>query len=292
MPRRAPAVERSLAVLNFLAAHPDERFTLSELARNLELNKATLHAILSALADSGYLVRDEEEKSYGLGPALIAVGNAAVSAFPVVDYAVPEMQALTDDLGLMCVASAAIHDEIVILARTGSPRPFGVYVQPGQRLPLVPPLGAVFVAWQGPREIERWLARLGPSAAKQDLEHNRDALVAVKTRGYSVGVEGRGRSDGAPSVRRGRTLTLEEGVRTIRVEEYAPTALDPKATYRLNHVGAPVFGPDGGVALALFLIGFPGPTSGGQVEQLADRLVSAAARVTKEIQGQPPDGPA
>jgi DNA-binding IclR family transcriptional regulator len=282
-------VERSLAVLNFMAAHPDDKFTLSELARNLDLNKATLHAILSALADAGYLVRDSAEKSYGLGPALIAVGNAAVSAFPVVDYAVPEMQALTDDLGLMCVASAAIHGEIVILARTGMPRPFGVYVQPGQRLPLIPPLGAVFVAWQGEREIERWFARLGPKATKEDVDHNREALAAVKARGYSVGMEGGGGADRSSSARRARTLTLEEGVRTIRVEEYAPIELDPQATYRLNHVGAPVFAPDGGVALALFLIGFPGPTPGGQVEQLADRLVTAAARVTKEIHGRPPE---
>jgi DNA-binding IclR family transcriptional regulator len=198
------------------------------------------------------------------------------------------MQALTDDLGLMCVASAAIHDEIVILARSGTPRPFGVYVQPGQRLPLTPPLGAVFVAWQGEREVDRWLARLGPRASKEDVEHNRQALAAVKTRGYSVGMEGDGRAERS-SARRARTLTLEEGVRTIRVEEYAPIDLDPRATYRLNHVGAPVFGPDGGVALALFLIGFPGPTAGSQVEELADRLVTATARVTKEIHGRPPE---
>ena len=45
MARRAPAVERSIAVLNYLAARPDDRFTLSEIARATDLNKATLHAI-------------------------------------------------------------------------------------------------------------------------------------------------------------------------------------------------------------------------------------------------------
>src|SRR5438552_2432290 len=80
MPRRAPAVERSVAVLNLLAAHPSEKLTLSEIARDLGLNKATLHAILSALADAGYLVRDPARKSYGLGPAPIPPGNAACAA--------------------------------------------------------------------------------------------------------------------------------------------------------------------------------------------------------------------
>lgn len=117
MARRAPAVERSIAVLNFLAAHPGERFTLSEVARSLHLNKATLHALLSAMTESGYLVRDPAQKSYGLGPALIALGNSALGTYPAADYAVPEMQGLSDELGLDCVASAAIHDEIVILDR-------------------------------------------------------------------------------------------------------------------------------------------------------------------------------
>lgn len=47
MARRAPAVERSIAVLNFLAARPEDRYTLSEIARSTNLNKATLHAIIN-----------------------------------------------------------------------------------------------------------------------------------------------------------------------------------------------------------------------------------------------------
>jgi len=110
MARRAPAVERAVAVLNLLAAHPQQRYTLSEIARDLKLNKATLHAILGALTDEGYLVRDPAAKSYALGPALVALGNSAVSTYPAAECAVPEMRALTDELGLDCVASAAISD--------------------------------------------------------------------------------------------------------------------------------------------------------------------------------------
>ena len=54
MPRRAPAVERVIAVLNLLAAHPGQPYTLSDIARDLELNKATLHAILWALTQAGF----------------------------------------------------------------------------------------------------------------------------------------------------------------------------------------------------------------------------------------------
>jgi DNA-binding IclR family transcriptional regulator len=285
MPRRAPAVERSIAVLNLLAAHPGERYTLSEIARDLKLNKATLHAILWALTEAGYLVRDPEGKSYGLGPALVAVGTAALSSFSSVEVARPEMDALADDLGLDVIASTVIHGEIVIVARAGTPRPFGIVLQPGQRLPLIPPLGAVFVAWSGQDEIEAWLGRLGPISV-ETRERFRNAIEAVRERGYSVGLEGDAH---LLQALRGEGETVEQAVKGLRREEYALIDLDRKATYRLNHVGAPVFGPDGRVALGMFLIGFQGRVPGGDVEVAAERLVTAASTVTGAIHGREPD---
>lgn len=286
MARRAPAVERAIGVLNLLAAHPGQRYTLSEIARDLKLNKATLHAILGALTDSGYLVRDPVAKSYALGPALVALGNSAVGTFPAAECALPEMQALTDELALDCVASASISDEIVILARAGVPRPFGVYIQAGQRLPLAPPLGTVFVAWSEKPVIERWLSKLGSPPKKATADHFRRAVQAVRARGYSVGLEG------SRQPRRARTAatggSLEEEVRGVRLEEYALIDVDRKQQYFVNHIGAPAFGPDGEVAIALFLIGFTGTLSGAEVERDANRLLQAADRVTKEIHGRAP----
>ncbi|MGZ4119780.1 MAG: IclR family transcriptional regulator [Actinomycetota bacterium] len=286
MARRAPAVERAVGVLNLLAAHPGQRYTLSEIARDLTLNKATLHAILGALTESGYLVRDPVAKSYALGPALVALGNSAVGTFPAAECALPEMQALSDELGLDCVASAAISDEIVILARAGVPRPFGVYIQAGQRLPLAPPLGTVFVAWSEQPVIERWLSKLGSPPKKATVDHFRRAVESVRARGYSVGLEG------SRQPRRPRNAatggSLEEEVRGVRLEEYALIDVDRKQQYFVNHIGAPAFGPDGEVAIALFLIGFTGTVSGAEVERDANRLLQAADRVTKEIQGRAP----
>src|SRR5688500_14232348 len=166
MARRAPAVERSIAVLNFLASQPEERFTLSEIARSTDLNKATLHAILGALTESGFVLREEERKTYGLGPALVALGGAAVEANPAVQLSLPHMEALSNELGLDCVASTAIENQIVILARTSSRKPFGINVEPGQRLPLSPPLRTAFVAWSPQTQHDRAHASEGPSAPK------------------------------------------------------------------------------------------------------------------------------
>jgi len=152
MARPSPAVGRVVAVLNFLAAHPDDGFTLSELARHVDLNKATAHSMLNALADAGYVLRHPTRLIYTLGPALVALGNAVAGSSPAVDFARDEMRALAGRFELECLATTAVADEMVIVARSGVPSRVATVdelVQVGRRLPLVPPLGTVFKAWAG-----------------------------------------------------------------------------------------------------------------------------------------------
>lgn len=284
MARPAPAIDRTVAVLNHLAANPTRQFSLSELARDLELNKATAHGMLSSLAEAGYLTRDPEAKTYGLGPALIALGNAALASTPAARLAEPHMAALTAEFDLECIASAAIADEIVILARAGAARPLGINVQPGQRLPLAPPLGTVFVAWSGPEAIDRWLSHVGPQQSAADLERYREALATVRERGYSVALGGEGQQRLVQALKEAG----HEPATTRGGEEYALVELAGSSRYRINHIGAPVFGPRGEVVLALFLIGFRGQIAAEEVPRYAERLQDAAESVTAALSGRSP----
>jgi DNA-binding IclR family transcriptional regulator len=271
-------------LLNFLAAHPEDPWSLSELARRLDLNKATAHAMLATLTDAGYLLRHPVDKTFTLGPGVIAVGNAAaVREYEVVDFARAEMQSLADELAVRCIASAAIGHEIVFLAASGEAEPFGLHIQVGARLPLVPPLGTVFVAWSSPEEIDEWLRRLGPSASDEELRRYRDAVDTVRRRGYSLGLE----------VRAARGLIEPEGDRhsafsELGHNEYVLLELEHSASYRLSHIAAPVFGPDGRVVLSLNLMGFRNELGAEQVPELAERVTEATNRVTKAIHGKVP----
>ena len=62
--RTSPPTQRVVAVLDFLAQHPHDRFGLSELARRLDLSKPTCLGIVSTLTEFGYLVRDAQDKTY------------------------------------------------------------------------------------------------------------------------------------------------------------------------------------------------------------------------------------
>jgi len=148
------------------------------------------------------------------------------------------------------------------------------------------PLGSVFVAWSVPEAVERWLHKADVPAKIQ--KRYRDAVEVVRARGYSVGLEGESFARALGGNPRSARSMLERNVRGIRIHEYALMDLDAKASYRVNHIGAPVFGPGGEVALALFLIGFGGELPGAAVEATAARLLDAAGRVTRAIHGRHP----
>ena len=295
MARPAPAANRALEILNFLAAHPTESFTLSELARRLDMNNASAHAVLAVLTDSGYLVRHAAHKTYGLGPAVVALGNAALERHRVIEVARVEMERLTRELGVQIVATSATVDEIVFVERVGRYTGHDPSPRVAERVPLVPPLGTVFMAWASDDTVEAWLDRLDPSTTRDELELHRYSLEWVREHGYTVALEGDTR------VELGRTLIeltdqptssdlrahLEKLFERLSHERYSPTDA-PSEPFSVSLVAAPVFGPTSEVVLALSAIGFPEPLESAAVDAIGERVRRATAAITAETHGRPP----
>ncbi|MCT7657810.1 IclR family transcriptional regulator [Mycobacterium deserti] len=155
--RASPPTDRVVRILDFLAAHPAERFGVSELARRLGLSKPTCLGIVTALADAGYLVRDAGDKTYRLGPSLITLGHKAQESMRVSPAVREQLRRLSDRFGATAALSGVIDDRITLLdlvAPAGA-RP-GVEV--GQSYPFAPPVGLMFVLWDD--EAKRnWLAK-------------------------------------------------------------------------------------------------------------------------------------
>ena len=295
MAKPALAAARALQVLDYCAAHPRRPFTLSELSAALSISPASALSVLQALTDAGYLVRHPTHKTYELGPSLVASGQAALSRHRVLDLARAEMAALADDLRTECLASAVAGDRIVILATAGRPPLQAADVRVGQRLPLVPPLGQIFVAWEGQAAADAWLSRLDPRVRDRARPHLEAALAVVRRRGWSAGLDSDVRAelvgvlDELTEHPRSAALArrLDEVVARLG-DDYELLDVEPRRTYRVATVVAPVFDGRGRVELALTLNGFP-PVSGRDLVQHAERLVASARLLTKQNDGQPPD---
>jgi len=287
MPRPALSATRAVAVLNFLAAHPRDSFTLSDLSARLDINLASAHSLLAALTDAGYVVRDGRQRTYGLGPTVVALGIAALERHAVIDLARDAARQLASELGLEVAVSAAAGDDIVFLARAGDLQPRGIPVHVGQRVPLNPPLGSVFVAWS---DAEEWLAR------SDRPDQSRGVLAAIRERGYAVALEqetrralGTALEDLADAPADDRLQATVAGiVSALAHSDYQLRAIDPRSSYGVSMIAAPVFGATGNVALALSLVGFPARLRGAKVVEYGERVRDVALVATRQSGGRLP----
>jgi DNA-binding IclR family transcriptional regulator len=283
-----------VAVLELLARHPDERFTLSEVARRCSLNKATAHALLSTLSERGVLLRHPDEKRYSLGPRLVAIGDAARRGYTAVDFAPTVLDALAAATGLQASAWQMAGDHVVCVVRLGrSTNDRGSAVQ--LRLPLVPPVGLVFMAWSDPATVEAWLARAG---AVETVGLAVEALPTIRRQGFGV-------MESSPEW---HTLTRNNGPRSAGVASLAAqrallravaqqplvvSSLRDDDAYQPADVTAPVFGSNGEVSLAVTVSGMAdhGPVDGAELRALGQRVVAAADALTAAVSGRRPELP-
>jgi DNA-binding IclR family transcriptional regulator len=293
----SPSARRAAQVLTFLAGNTEQAFTVSELARALDMNRATCQSVLMALDEDGFVRRDPKTKGYCLGPALIPLGEAALTGLRVVDEASPEVERLATDTGVECIASVANGAEMIVVARAGPSDRFGGFIRVGQTIPICPPFGIAFVAWADDAAIDTWLARAGKLP---DAERKRylASIDAVRTRGYSVTLEIRSRERLAPvlaQLRSRRHRADADGgaaehqlINQLLHEEYLLPEGEEPASHRLAQLSVPVFGPDRQVALVIGLSGFPHDLTAEEIDAYVAPLVAAADRITDRLHGMAP----
>jgi len=293
MARPAPSVERTVKLLKFLAQHPRERFSLSDLARLLEFNKATCHSMLLELVDEGMLIRRPTDKTYMLGPALVALGTAAAQdAEEALELARPEMEAIHAEANVSCVAVGRVGTEMVIMARRDVDRPLFGFLPVGNRSPLVPPYGKDFLAWSSDEEVEAWLDRADPPLSDDERAGYYEDLERVRLNGYHATTLPQSTMlarmirmlDGLPGAVELRTA-VEQTARRHGEDIVVPLEEAPAAVLAVR---APVFGPSGRVVLTLSIGQFPGGTTGADVRRHADRLLVGVRRLTEALHGTEP----
>jgi len=190
--RRTPQLlERTFAILDlFTLQRPD--WTTTEVATKSKLPVPTVHRILTALEEYGYVARNGETRRFRLGTAALSLGRNARAATDLRVVSLPVLQQLsreTDETALLTVISEQ-RDASVCLERVESTRPLRLSVEPGRRLPLH--AGAsqkALLAYMLETEIERILEsslRKLCVATISDPDELRAELKKIRNRGYAT----------------------------------------------------------------------------------------------------------
>jgi len=160
-------IGRAALVLRALAAAPASGSRLSEVTERVGLGKATVHRLLGALVDVGFVEYDEVERLYRLGYALFTLG-ASARRFHLVDMARPGLVRLAAATGDTVYLSVRNGDEAVCVDRcTGSFPIRTLTLDIGDRRPLGIGAGSMaLLAFESDEEMARVLRVNG--VARQD----------------------------------------------------------------------------------------------------------------------------
>ncbi|WP_436791513.1 IclR family transcriptional regulator [Yinghuangia sp. YIM S10712] len=300
MARPAPASVRAASIVSFLTAHPSRGFTITELVRHLGMNIASAHATLAVLCDCGFVIRDPVHRTYVLGPALAATGYAALEQHPAIEAAIDEAEKLAAELAAEVGVTAVAGRDVIFLARRG-PEPLAQTIgYPGDRSPLLAPIGSVFMAWADDDAITAWLER-----AELPLElavYYRKVLADVRTRGFSVPMP----PIASPAMIEAMAALRSEpadGDAEPRLREVLQKTdemlllldgLSGSEEVVFKTVTAPIFDPIGRVLLSLSITGPDHPVSIDHILELGRRVAQSASVATRRSRGrapQPSPGP-
>ena len=181
------SVDRALDVLEALAKQDGEA-GLSEIAARTGLPYGTIHRLLRTLLVRGY-VRQESDRRYALGGALVRLGGVAERMVGV--WAQPYLTKMVELSGETANLAVLEGDFIVYVAQVPSPRRLRMFAEVGRRvLPHSTAVGKVLMADRADAEVTSLIRRTGmprrTANTITDLPGMLAELRRVRERGYAM----------------------------------------------------------------------------------------------------------
>ena len=197
------SLERGLAILSsFTTARP--LLGVSELSREVGLNRSTTHRYVATLAALGYLQQDAATRKYRLGPRVVDLGFSALNSMELRQLSAPHLQQLSEETGHTVNLAVLDGTDIVYIDRVRSAQQgqqeIDLNLHVGSRLPAYcTSMGKVLLAFLPADRLDATLDRVelvrrGPNtvasraALDAELERVRADGLAVNNEELAYGL--------------------------------------------------------------------------------------------------------
>jgi len=166
-------------------------FKISELARQLKLDRSTTYRILLSLERCGLVEKDQKTGEYSLGLSTFEIGNTYLRRMDFIKASNPIMSELAMKVQETIHLAVLSDTEIVYVDKVDSPRTLGVMSKIGQRGPVYcTALGKVLLAFQPGNDQSRIIRkiRLTPLTPRTITSKQKlvEELKAIRKQGYSL----------------------------------------------------------------------------------------------------------
>lgn len=173
--------------------------TISDLARQLGINKGTMRDLLETLRAHGLLERDEERKLYRLGPRLARLGMAALGQMDLARAAHPYLMELASEVNGSVLLLVPHDDRATIVDKVDGGRvALEISATVGRRIRIAAgACGKVFLAFMSDAQRSEYLSQrthptrrtiTDPTRYATELDQVRRLGYATDDEEYLVGV--------------------------------------------------------------------------------------------------------
>jgi IclR family transcriptional regulator, KDG regulon repressor len=164
---------------------------VSDLARTLRLNKATVHRLLNGLVKLGYVKQNEQSAAYELTLKLWEIGTHVLAQRDVSRIAVGILRKLAEDTGETVHLAIIDGAEVVYIDKADGAHPLRIFTPIGGRVPLYcGSTGKTILAFQPAPFIDnicRNLTAFTPRTITSKARLLRE-LEGVRRQGYALNV--------------------------------------------------------------------------------------------------------
>lgn len=204
------------------------------------------------------------------------------------ELARPVLERLADAHNAECSSVVTIGDEAVAVVGAATGPDVTNSRRLGLRMPLVPPVGDVFAAFDAEDFAESWIDRR-PDRSEGSAERLRDRLRMVRGQGWSASATASGTYSDLALHQAFRNFTTgnytpAEERRILSAvakstEYYSPDPIARRSLYAVGSLVVPVFHEDGRVRSVLRLGQLDQSMTGAEIFELADELMEAAREI-------------
>ena len=246
---QAPIVTKAFRLLSAVADATDG-MGISEISRNLDISKSTVHGIISALEGQGALIKDPVSKRFKIGYALIELGKKAYSRVNFKEIARPFIEELMNTCNESVFIGVKSRNNVIILDVVESSKDYKITSPVGTIIPLLAgAVGKVFMSEMDKKDVQEFINAEGLTQFTEKTIVNLDdyfkELLNVQKYGFA-----------------------------IDDEEYLPG---------VRAVAAPVKG-NGLYLSSVWVVGFKSSMNDDILKNITDQVIETAGKISKEAE--------
>lgn len=186
---RVQAIDRAVLILRCFSERTRE-LSLGEITERLDINKSTLHGIISTLKYHGLIDQDERTQKYKLGLGLLELGAIVSNSMDINEIAEPYLDDLCAKLHETVHMCLLENRDVVYIAKKESDQSVRIITNIGSRIPAYcTGVGKALLANQPLESLELHLPdtleKMAPNTVTDKAILKSD-LEKIRSRGYAI----------------------------------------------------------------------------------------------------------